>query len=122
MTLSVRATAARISRGLWTGSIATSKSIMSSLVNPLDRGSVAKFQTRADAVFGSLGGEEATSQLESNSGWQLKKEQVFRSGKEAEDASSEEEAEEPGQQLVTGLNFDSLQCIYRLGLFGLMLL
>lgn len=95
---------------------------MSSLVNPLDRGSVAKFQTRADAVFGNLGGEVATSQLEPNSGWQLKKEQVFRSGKEAEDASSEEEAEEPGHQLVTGPKSGSSWCIYLLGLLGLLLL
>lgn len=76
---------------------------MSSVVNPLDRGSVAKFQTRAEAVFGTLGADDVRAQPDANSGWQLKEEQVFRSGKEADDASSEEEADEPGQQLVTGV-------------------
>ncbi|KAK9828165.1 hypothetical protein WJX74_001249 [Apatococcus lobatus] len=75
---------------------------MSSAVNPLDRGSVAKFQSRADAVFGNLGGEDARALPETSSSWQLQKEQVFRSGKEADDASSEEEAADQGQQLVTG--------------------
>lgn len=81
---------------------------MSSVVNPLDRGSVAKFQSRAETVFGTLGFDDKRTHPDTS--WQLKREQVFRSGKEAEDASSEEEAEEPGQQLVTGFSKTSPAC------------
>ncbi len=75
---------------------------MISALNPLDKGSTAKFQTRADAVFGNLGADEGNLP-EASSAWQLKKEQVYRSGKEAEEASSEDEAAEPGQEPITGL-------------------
>ena len=83
--------------------MAALSSDMASKVDALDKGSVAKFQTRADAVFRNLGPEDVQVRPEASSSWQLKKEQVFRSGKEAEDASSEEEAEDPAQQLITGL-------------------
>ncbi|KAK9862008.1 hypothetical protein WJX84_006916 [Apatococcus fuscideae] len=82
--------------------MAALSSDMASKVDALDKGSVAKFQTRADAVFRNLGPEDVQVRPEASSSWQLKKEQVFRSGKEAEDASSEEEAEDPAQQLITG--------------------